>query len=136
MTNAGSLHFKGLTAIKGLVLSDLKVSDAGLVNLKGLTTLQDLDLRDLKVSDAGLVNLNGLHALGMVEATGRHAGYGRWIGEPQWIDGDSSGFILGNTNVTDAGLVHLKGFASLGSCCQTARGPFDGLENLKGIDTA
>ena len=87
ITDAGLVHLKGLTKLKGLDLDDTRVTDAGLVHLKGMTELTWLGLSETQITDAGLAHLTELTSL-------------QELG-------------LGLTQVTDAGLVHLKGLTKL-----------------------
>jgi hypothetical protein len=89
VTDAGLEHFKGLSQLQELYLTDTKVTGAGLEHLKGLTNLQRLDLMNTKVADAGLEHIKGLTRLG-------------------WLN-------LWGTKVTDAGLNPLAGLTTLQS---------------------
>ena len=63
LADTGLVHFKELTKLEYLDISNTKVTDAGLVQLKGLTELKDLLLINTQVTDAGLVPLKGLTKL-------------------------------------------------------------------------
>jgi hypothetical protein len=87
VTDAGLVHVKAFSHLRGLCLEGTKVTDAGLADLKGLTQLQWLDLEGTKVTDAGLAHLKGLTQLQVLGLQG--------------------------TKVTDAGLAHLEGLSQL-----------------------
>lgn len=72
-TNESDLQLgglKGLTRLRSLNLSEMRVTDAELENLKGLTALQSLDLSETRVTDAGLEHLKGLTALQSLDLSG------------------------------------------------------------------
>lgn len=60
---------KGLTGLKGLVLSCAPVTDAGLEQLKGLTALESLSLGRTQVTDSGLENLKEMTNLESLDLT-------------------------------------------------------------------
>ena len=68
--DAGMEHFKGLTNLAHLDLSNTQVGDAGLERLKGVTSLTFLNVTWDQVSDAGLVHLKELTNLKFLRVQG------------------------------------------------------------------
>jgi serine/threonine protein kinase/Leucine-rich repeat (LRR) protein len=125
-------HFKGLTSLRWLELTDTGVSDAGLEHLKGLTNLTVLWLNNTRVSDAGLVHLKGLTSLIHLELGGTRVSDAGLV----HLKGltNLTALWLGNSQVGDAGLVHLKGLTSLTHLeLGGTRVSDSGLVHLKGL---
>ena len=87
MSDAGLRHLAGLKELRGVDLSESRVTDAGLVNLQGLTKLESLNLNHTNITDAGLAHLEELSNLKKL--------------------------YLENTRISDSGLYHLSRLAKL-----------------------
>jgi choice-of-anchor C domain-containing protein len=111
LTDAGLVHLRRLTGLKGLGLERTNVTDAGLANLSGLSELDYLSLNWTRVGDAGLRHLSGLanlEVLYLCDTSTADAGLMslRRMSKLQWLD-------LRGTQVTDAGLSHLSNLPHL-----------------------
>ena len=111
ITDAGLAHLKGLSQLRSLSLSNAQVTDAGLVHLKRMSKLETLDLSDTQVTDEGLAHLRGLprlQQLGLDRTQVTDAGLVQLQGLPQLQH-----LYLSETQVTDAGLVYVAGLSQL-----------------------
>jgi Leucine-rich repeat (LRR) protein/tRNA A-37 threonylcarbamoyl transferase component Bud32 len=132
VSDAGLVHLKGLTNLKFLNLGETPVSDTGLAHLKGLTNLKGLRLSSAKVSDAGVVHLKGLTNLTSLDLVGTQVS-GAGLAHLKGLTNLESLHLVG-TQVSDAGLAHLKGLTNLkGLRLSSAKVSDPGLAHLKGL---
>jgi hypothetical protein len=106
VTDAGLVHLKSLTNLRGLDLNATRVTDAGMLHLKGLSNLTMLNLMSTRISGEGFVHLKGLTNITVLFLANS------WVGDSglTHLEGLSNLKQLGleNTRVSDAGLVHLQ----------------------------
>lgn len=105
ITDAGLLHFKRFSTLRGLHANDTKISDAGLAHLSGMPSLNVLSIENTQISGKGLAYLAELPELRLLNLnktpiTDSDLSYLKGIKNLKhlWLE---------NTRITDAGVVHL-----------------------------
>jgi hypothetical protein len=111
VTDAGLVHFAGLTQLRSLNLAYTNVTDAGLVHIKGLSQLRDLSLGHTNVSGPGLVHtktMKNLQFLSLAQTPILDTGLEHIKDLKQLCV-----LYLGHTAVSDSGLRHLRALTQL-----------------------
>jgi Leucine-rich repeat (LRR) protein len=107
-----SIHAKGVSVLRTLILGNTPVTDAGLADARNLKQLQELVLSGPKFTDAGLASFQGLTTLKRVDLRDASQVTGAGLKHLGGLT-ELEILFLCNTGVTDAGLVHLRGLKKL-----------------------
>ena len=127
-------NWKGEVLVVGADEFSNKITDAALVHFKGMTGLQTLRLSNTQVTDAGLVHLGGMNLkrLTIPKEAKTDIGLKHYLAAVE----PPSFLLLEGWQLTNAGLVHLKGLTSLRTLSfrrSDTRVTDAGLVHLKGM---